>query len=109
MAVPFLLRDRGARVGLPWIAPARDRFIAAWLEEGDGGWSVMTRVLGPGTRRSDARAVSTAPFRFREASLTHNIGDYLSVTASGDAFWVAWSDTVGGSADIRIARGELPR
>lgn len=99
------------RVGLPWILPLRQetaRFLVTWIEEEDGAWNVRARLLGPGTSLSRAADVSRSPFTFTEASRTRNIGDFLAATTSGDAFWVAWSDTRDGDADIWIARGKTP-
>lgn len=105
------IRSRGAtRVGLPWITPlGGGRFLAAWADETAGeGWRVRARVLGPGAAVSAPSDVSRAAFRFHEASRTQNVGDFLSAASSGDAFWVAWSDTRDGDADVWMARGKSP-
>jgi hypothetical protein len=102
-----------SRVALPWIASGRTPagsgpFVLAWAEETPGeGWHVRARRLGPGDSVSAAAEVSRGSFRFHEASRTRNIGDFLSVAIAGDAFWVAWSDTRGGDADVFIARGTI--
>ena len=100
----------GSRVGLPWIVPVREpgRFLSTWIEESPEGWDVRARVLGPGVAVSRPADVSRAAFRFQEASRTRNVGDFLSAATAGDAFWVAWSDTRDGDADIWIARGKIP-
>lgn len=104
------LRDGGSRVGFPWISRLPDgRFLAVWMEEERDGWRVRARLLGPATVTSRAADVSKASFRFQEASRTRNIGDFLGATAAGDAFWVVWSDTRDGDADVWIAKGAAPR
>lgn len=110
-ALPRTLRSPGAlRVGLPWIAPLPEspRFLAAWIDERPGeGWRVRARVLGPGAAISRPSDVSRTAFAFHEASRTQNIGDFLSIATAGDAYWIAWSDTRDGDADVWIARGEM--
>lgn len=104
------LRSRGAtRVGLPWIVPLHEpgRFLAAWIDEANGTWQVRARVLGPGEKLSRPADVSRTAFTFQEASRTRNIGDFLAAATAGDAFWVAWSDTRDGDADVWIARGNI--
>lgn len=105
------LRDAGSRVALPWLIPVPSkpqRFLAAWIEEGQEGWRVRARLLGPAAAVSPAVDVSRAPFLFHEASRTRNIGDFLGAAAAGDAFWIVWSDTRDGDADVWIARGMAP-
>lgn len=98
------------RIGLPWIIPLREpgRFLASWIEEGHDGWRVRARILGPQASASRAADLSPAGFAFAEASRNRNIGDFLAATTAGDAFWVAWSDTRDGDADVWIARGKIP-
>ncbi len=102
------LRTPGAsRVGLPWIEPAGGgRFVAAWIEERADGWRVMARLLDG--KAGPATAVTRDPFRFVEASLDRNIGDYLQVAISGTSAWITWSDTRDGDADIWLSRAALP-
>lgn len=99
-----LRASEGARVGMPWISPFVGGMLAVWIEEHADGWRVMGRTLLDDRRRSDAVDLGRAPFRFEEASLTQNIGDYLSIASAGESAWVAWSDTRRGRAEIRVVR-----
>jgi len=102
---PTLRVSPRARVGMPWFSPRPDgTTLVAWIEEGDDGWRVMARLLTDHQHRTAAADLSRAPFRFQEASLTENIGDYLAIATAGTSSWVAFSDTTAGRARIRCSR-----
>ncbi len=123
-AAPFrsvgpLRNANGSRSGMAALEPVGgDRFLAAWLEEGPDRsaevgssghrWRAWTRVLGPGRAIGRAVQVSTQSFRFAEASLTANVGDFLSIAVANGEAWIAWSDTTDGDADVRVAHARMP-
>lgn len=102
--VGSLRETPGARVLQGWIQPlSRGRFLAAWFEEGEDGWRVKARILGPGDARSAAADVSRAAFQVQDASVKLKVGDFLSVYSTADRVWIAWGDSRKGDSDVRIA------
>ena len=99
----------GDRAALPMIhalgGDSGGRFLAAWLEHQGDGWNLRARILGPGTTLSQPARITPASFTFAE-NRTDNVGDSLAATSAGGAFWIVWSDTRDGDADVWIASGK---
>lgn len=98
--------DSPGRVALGWIEPLERSYAVAWIQDdGAGAWRVLSRCVGPDGSMGRIRTL-TAPFEFDLATRTRWIGDYLDVSPAKTGYFVIWSDTTDGDADIRAARVE---